>query len=160
VIEFNILTAFFQGLPETTAMTAVVYALTGLRFEWKSIFAIGLLQVITIYLVRLLPITFGIHIFLGIFTLAIYVYMFQKGSFLPVIKSSILTYLMLIVLEKAINTPILHMLNLSAVEACQNLPLWILLGWPQVIVIFVIALLINRHNLQKGRAADGRTESA
>ncbi|NPV93317.1 MAG: hypothetical protein HPY50_21365 [Firmicutes bacterium] len=155
MIKFDLTNLFFQGLPETIAIAALVCALIGQRLDWKKIFAVGVLQVLTIYLIRLLPITFGIHTFLGIFTLAIYSHLIYKHNLLNTIISSIVCIVLLMLLENLIQQPILLALDLTMEEANKNDLLWILMGWPQVIGLLAAALLTNRYNLRKGRVVNG-----
>ncbi len=69
-MELSILQWLFQGIPECLALAALAMVLAGRRLEAKSVFLIGLPHAVITYLVRLLPLTFGVHFIIFVVVLA------------------------------------------------------------------------------------------
>ncbi|NPV93318.1 MAG: hypothetical protein HPY50_21370 [Firmicutes bacterium] len=149
MVELNLLNLFLQGIPEAIAMVAVIFAINNFQFDWKKIILIAVLQGFTIYLVRKLPLTYGIHPPIVILSITIYILLFSKNSFIRILIPSCLTFLALAGMETIVTLPILSILGISVEEASKNNLLWILMGWPQIIGLSIIAFFINRSNRER-----------
>lgn len=139
--NLNFLHLIFQGFPETIAFATFVFVFSNQRLEWKNIIFVSIIQMLTTYLIRMLPMTFGIHTIILIITLAIYVKAVTGVSFSTVLKVSALGMVVLAVVEIIVDLTLFEVLKLSVEQANSNTILWILIGWPQVIVLFLLAWL-------------------
>lgn len=143
------ITFLFQGLPETIASTALCFALLKRPFKWSLIIKIGVLYGITAYLVRLLPISYGVHTIILIIILATLLVHFTKCELTKAFTTSMINSIILALGEVVFAETLLYILKISFEEAYANKWLWTLLGIPQVIMLFILAFIINYLNKNK-----------
>lgn len=134
----------FQGLPEAIGIAAVMYAVAGRSLRWRSIVTMGFIFGVAFYLIRLLPIAFGINtVFNFLFTVAV----FKQLTYcnLAIAIRSGLVALITVVLAETIFIPLFVLiLDMSIEEIYSNLLLRILSGWPSVVMLFVVAVLASK----------------
>jgi hypothetical protein len=143
-MELTISKLLFQAFPETLAIASLALVLGGLKLKLKSILFVGVLQTIAAYLVRLLDLGYGVHTIILISTLAFFLYTVLKIKLSRSILVALLSIIILAVAETVLVTLILKITGAEFNEVTENPTLWILLGWPQIIFIFLLALVINR----------------
>ena len=119
-------------------------ALRGRRPEPKIIFLISLPFTISIYLVHLLDLAFGIHTIIFIVIMAILLSLGLKIKLSQSLLTALLAVIILAAAETALVMLALAITGVEFEQVTQNTALWILYGWPHIIFIFLLALVINR----------------
>lgn len=136
-----------QGLPEAIGIAALMYSVAGLGFRWRSLLPVGVLFGVTFYLVRWLPISFGIHTLLN-FLFTIVVFRKATSCSLALAIRSGLAALATVVIGETVFLPLFvwaSKLNLE--EIYGNIWLRALSGWPNVLLLFLVATLATKiHN--------------
>ncbi|EJO5346331.1 hypothetical protein NRP93_000373 [Clostridium botulinum] len=66
MLKLSILEFFLIGMPESFMFMMGIYFLTNKSFNKKKLIIMSLLSALEIYLVRMLPIHYGVHIFVNI----------------------------------------------------------------------------------------------
>ncbi|MEW5785491.1 MAG: hypothetical protein AB1767_10530 [Bacillota bacterium] len=132
-----------QTMPESLAVTSLAMVLASRRLEAKNILLIGLLLAAAVFLVRLIPLSFGIHFILFIIILAVLLSVRLKLQFSRSLLTALIVCLILAVLE----TVFLSLFSsLSAVpfeNIVENIPLHMLYAWPHIFLLFLSALVID-----------------
>lgn len=135
-----------QGVPESILTVAVAVTIARIDLDWKKVCLIGFYQGIIAYIVRQLPIMFGIHTIILIFSLTFFLLYFFKANVFNAIKGAVLTFILLLIFEitffqiiNAIIPQIKEMLSLTPM-------LKVLLGLPQEIALLLTALYIDKRN--------------
>ncbi|MCR6546251.1 hypothetical protein [Dehalobacterium formicoaceticum] len=143
-MEMSVFRLIFYGIPEYIALVALAYAIARINFEWPRIALIGVFLAFTTFLIRLLPITFGVHtlIIVGLFTFYLTVY--AKIDVLRSVSTVLITYFMLVFIEAGSRSLTLSLLNLSMDEVKNNDFLIIVTGWPEIFIILGLAYGIKR----------------
>lgn len=143
LLKLSCISFLIQGIPESIAIIAFCYALLDLNFEWPRIIKQGLVLAISTYLIRLLPLPFGVHTIVVIFILVYYLARFSKVKLILAFKASLLTYIAIAIAEIFFNELGLRLLDLTLTEAYNNKFLWSLLGLPQVFLLFFLSRIIK-----------------
>ncbi|NPV26782.1 MAG: hypothetical protein HPY81_04835 [Firmicutes bacterium] len=144
--KMTLIHLLLQGIPETMGITAVALAFANLQLNWRIIIAVGVIEGLTIYLIRLLPIPFGFHTILLMITLPVFIKVATRQPFSSVlIRAGAIAVVIMAAVELLVIWPLFKLLNLSVEEANANTALWIITGWPQVVVLFGVAWLKDRH---------------
>ena len=136
------LSLVFQGIPEQIAVVTLAVVLARSPLILYKIVLNGTVLALTAFILRLFPITFGIHtiILMGLLFLSLaYIY---KASLLTSIRATLITYILLIIVEYVFFNLFTKLLNIPFEKVLTELPLRIILGLPQVFVIFIIAFMI------------------
>lgn len=137
------LTAFefiFRTLPEAFIFIFASYVLANYKINIKKYILSSILVSISIYLIRMFPINYGVHTILNIIIQTVILFGINKIDIIPAIKSAILTTICLFILE------FLNMLLLSFIfkerlnEILLNPNLKVIFGLPSIITLFIIVL--------------------
>ncbi len=143
-MEISILQWLFQGIPECLALAALAIVLAGRGFEARNIILIGLLQAVAAYLVRLLPLSFGVHFVMLIVFLAILLNVLLKTRLSRSLLAALGALIILAAAEVAFVSLMYSIVGIPFEEVKQDLVMWIIYGWPHIIFIFLLALAIQR----------------
>jgi len=133
-----------QGIPENLAMASLLLSMAGKKLEISKIIKIGVPQAVIFYLVRSLPISFGLHTIIGIVTLAILLNLIAKIKFSKSLFFALLAHIALAIFETVVVGVFIQLSGQTYQDIYENFYLYILLGWPQVIFLFLSALWVNR----------------
>lgn len=99
MLTVSLLQLLCKGIPEGIAYVVGMYALTGLKIDWKRLlFMSGCLIVVT-YFIRLLPIRFGIHTMLILFTMILLFMIVTKTPIIRNVKAALIILAFLIISE-------------------------------------------------------------
>ncbi|MGF7186800.1 hypothetical protein GGQ84_002933 [Desulfitispora alkaliphila] len=132
-----------QTIPETLATAALVLALAGQRLEIKKILFIGLTIAVITYATRLLPISFGVHTIIIIVCYAILLNWKYKIKFGKGVLFSLIPLIALAVLEAIFVLTYLEISGLTFEELINQPKLMVIVGWPQIVVLFLLSFVIN-----------------
>lgn len=138
-----------QGIPECMATITLAFVLAEIRLKWKNIALYGFILALVTYFVRLLPITFGTHtvIFMG-FVFILLIYFFQVSIF-TAFKASLISYLLLIIIEYTCLSLFSALYNLSFEVFLTDVTIRILATLPQVFILFIIAFIILKVRTER-----------
>lgn len=132
-----------QTLPESLAVTSLAMVLANQRLEAKSVCLIGLPLAVSVFLIRLVPLTFGIHFILFIVILAVLLRIRLK----ILLSRSLFTALVVCITLAVAETLMLSLFtSITAVpldNITSDIPLLILYIWPYIIFMMLLALAIN-----------------
>lgn len=140
----------FQDFPESFIFALAVFALLKLRFDYKKIFIVAILQTFT-NLIRLLPIAFGMHTLILIITLSIYVRLVTKENMPKILGFSILVFVILTSMQALYAQPLLNITNLTYEQVAESPLLRGIFCLPYEIVILGLALFLNHKNKKLNR---------
>jgi hypothetical protein len=139
----------FVGIPEGIALATLAFILAEEKLYWNKIFLIGSSLSIGAYLLRLLPITFGVHTIVILILLFFILNVFEKLDAITSINVSIFTFLILVLTETATIPLLMTVLNISKNKLMQDELLKIMVYFPHIILLFLIAYLIKYKKIIK-----------
>jgi len=156
-MELTAPSLILQTLPETLALVSLAMALADRKLELKFILLISLPYVISVYLIRLMDLTFGVHTIILIIILAVLLRLVLKIKLSRSLLSALITLISLAAVETASLMLALTITGIEFEQIAQDNTLWILFGWPHIIFIFLLALAIIRWR-QNRRVKEGRID--
>lgn len=142
-MELTVIKLVFQALPESIALISLSFAIIGLKLELKNVLMVGITQTIAAYLVRLANLTFGVHTVILIVILATLLNLIMKVKLSRSMLSALLSIVLLAVSETVLVLILLQVTGFQIEQVTQNTVIWILFGWPHIIFLFILAMLIN-----------------
>ncbi|KJS87709.1 MAG: hypothetical protein JM58_03330 [Peptococcaceae bacterium BICA1-8] len=151
-ISFSVV--LLQGIPEQIAVVILALSIARQPFKWREVIFVGIILAITAFMVRLLPITFGVHTVVLIGLLFAYLSFIKKVDLSSAILSSLLSFLVLIVSESLIVPTIMNLFAISREELLTNDFIRILITLPHVLIIFFVALFIKKKRLDIKESSD------
>lgn len=146
-------TLILQGIPETVAATAVVFALLRLGLNWRLILPVGVAEGVAAYLVRMLPISFGVHTVLLMFVLMGLVRLATNANMVSIIRAVLIVNIIIPVFELLGTGTLFRLFHTSYTEVISK---WYgpFFGWPHVIALYVLAFVLDRRNRRPKEAPD------
>lgn len=148
-VNIPLIALLLQGIPEQTAVVTLAFVIARIPLRWKIIFPIGIGLSTCAYLLRLLPITFGIHTILLIILLFIALTRQSNADFSQSLIASLLSFLVLIIFEFISISSLMFVLGITPETIFSDTVLRILSGEPQVLLTFVMAFLLNKIFINK-----------
>lgn len=146
----ELLSLLFQDFPESFIFALAVFALLRLRFDYKKIFIVAILQTFT-NLIRLLPIAFGMHTLILIITFAVYTRLVTRENMPKILGSTILVFVILLTMQILYAEPLLNITHLSYDDVNVSPVLRGIFCLPYEIVILGLALFLNHKNKKFNR---------
>ncbi|BAF59957.1 MAG: hypothetical protein HPY89_03125 [Pelotomaculum sp.] len=133
-----------QGIPEMMGILAFSLAFAGVPLRWGVIAAVGTVLAVIIYIIRSLPLAFGLHTAAALLLVTIII---AKTTCVPPSKSFIsvfASFSILVTLELIIHEFFFFLTKQDPQAVISNYLLWKLIGLPQAFLMIILALLIAR----------------
>ena len=146
MLKMSFLELFIRLIPESFTMLYLINVLSKEKITIRKYLIISAFVSILVYLVRFLPIYFGIHVIVNII---IYIYVVTVSG-IPIVKSIRNTLLAFLILEfcEFINMILLLVFNIE-IDEYTNIIFKNLLGSPSLILLILIIIIIkntrNKH---------------
>ncbi|MGI6678923.1 MAG: hypothetical protein ACOX2Q_07675 [Dehalobacterium sp.] len=148
-MEMSFFRLVFYGIPEFIALVVLAYAIARIKFNWTKIVLIGVFLASTTFFIRFLPITFGVHALVAISLFTLCLVVFEKHDVLRSISAVLITYIVLIIVEAGSRYLTLSLLDLPMDEVENNDFLITVTGWPEVVILFVLAFGIKKYIIKE-----------
>jgi hypothetical protein len=143
-MKIPLLALIFQGIPEQIAVATLAFVIANIPLSWKKIMVIGVILAVSSYLIRLMPITFGIPTVLLMGVLCILLLLLGKSNLNSSLLASLLSFLSLIIAETVAVAIQTNLLKISIEAILNNLTLRIITGYPHILIILGLAAIIYK----------------
>lgn len=142
MLKMNGLEALIRLSPETFIMIYFIYSLSGEKIQKCKYILTSIMLTTLIYIVRLLPIYFGVH---TIISMILYVSTLTILK-IPLVKSICNTLVSFLILEicELLNMYLLGIFNID-VSRCENHYLKSLYGMPSLLILLIIVLIFSKY---------------
>jgi len=135
---------YLQAILEMGGVVAVGLALARVPLRWGIIAGVGAILVIIAYVIRSLPVPFGYHTIALLLLMIVFI---AKATNVPLSRSfivAITSLAILSLLEWGIHESLFFLAHTDLQTMISNEVLWPVTGFPQAVLMIIIALLINR----------------
>lgn len=136
---------FVQGIPEIAGVVACSLALARVKLRWGVILVFASILTVLIYIIRNLPITFGLHTVAGILLCTLFIVRGTRVSPSTSFIVSFAGFALLALLEVIMYELIGNILNTEISQLLLNEYTRMLIGLPQALIMVAIALLISKY---------------
>ncbi|MDU5105361.1 hypothetical protein [Clostridium sp.] len=148
MLQLSPIEFILRGLPEGFLVIFAVYIFSKTKIDKKKYLVTSIIFSLIIYIVRLLPISYGVHMILSLFSLLLIIVFYNKIDVIKGIKSIIFIYLIQLISE-LINVLILNIMNID-LEVLSLDPVYKnILGFPSLIITAIIIYIIFRFNKKR-----------
>lgn len=140
-LHLSFLEFIVRGIPEAILFVFAVYIFSNIKFEIKKFIIASSILAISTFLVRMLPISYGIHTILNIITLVLIASVVIKINIIDSIRCGILTAILMFICE-GINMGLIQLIHGNQIEKIFSNPtLKTVYGLPSLIIFTIIILL-------------------
>jgi len=136
---------FLQGIPEVTGVVALSLAIAGVPLRWRLIAAAGTVLTIIIFIIRSLPLTFGLHTIAVILMVTLFITKTTRVTSANSFVAAMSSITVLMILELAINKLFFTITRLDPQAVISNNFLWKLLGLPQAVLMILLAVIVAKY---------------
>ncbi|UMZ74242.1 hypothetical protein [Natranaerofaba carboxydovora] len=147
-MEMTLPVLFFLSIPEMIALSLFVLALNKSLNYWKKGVIVGVFLALTVYCLRLIPITFGVHTLILISLSVTIFFIVFNLNLIKTILSVLLGQLIIIIGEFFSIVIIPNRLGISNEDIFENSVLWITFGWFSVILVIIVTFIIYKFTLR------------
>ncbi|WP_051534229.1 hypothetical protein [Desulfitibacter alkalitolerans] len=133
---------FFISIPEEIMLTALGLLLFGIKPPLKKLIFIGVIQAIISYLVRMLPIVFGVHTLLQGLLFTVVIWLILKIPFRVALAAMLVSISIYTVIDATIVPILLETTGISLETILASAKLRILFFLPQGAAMLLIVLLV------------------
>lgn len=144
-VKIPLLVWLFQGIPECLALAALVLVLVGQVPGVRQVLLIGLPQAVAAYLLRLLPLAFGVHSIILIITMAALLNVLLRVRLSRGLLAALLALVVLITLEAVSFSLLSRRTGMTLEEVLGSNFLAVIYGWPHIILILSLVLFLYRR---------------
>lgn len=133
-----------QGTIETSGLIALSLALAKTPVLWGRVIPVAILVTIVIWIIRLLPVTFGLHM---IAAMLIYIFLIVRTTHNTIPKAFVVVLAsisVLALLEMSISSLYFIVTKTTPEQVIANDLMWKLLGLPQGVILILLSLLVSR----------------
>ncbi|MDR3601104.1 MAG: hypothetical protein P4L49_11590 [Desulfosporosinus sp.] len=148
-MRIPLLALLLQGIPEQTAVVTLAFVIAGIPLKRNKILLLGICLAFCAYVVRLLPIPFGIHTILLLLILFVYLSRISKGDVGLAFIASSASMLVLVIFEFSFLSLFMFVFRFTIETLCNDLFLRIVVGEPQVLLLFSLAFLLNKRYITR-----------
>ena len=137
---------FLRVIPEGFLFIFAIYVFSQLNIDRKKYIISSLLFSSSVYIIRLLPINYGVHMTLSVLFLLFISIVYNKIDAIRAIKSIIILYLIQLISE-ALNVLVLNLMKLDLDKLFKDPIKKSILGLPSLaitLIIIIIFYLINK----------------
>ena len=148
-IKVPLIALLLQGIPEEIAVVTLAFVISKISLQWKRTILIGIILAISAYVVRLFPISFGIHFVLLIILLFIFLIWLGHGDLSISLFASLLSFLALSIFEFISMSLLMPVFGVTPEIISTNSIIRILITEPQVLLLFLSAFILNKFYIKK-----------
>lgn len=144
---------FVRAIPEQFLFVLAIHAFSKIRIDLKKYLLSGMLAAIILYLIRLLPIQYGVHSLVSLIILIVIVSYINKIDIIKSIRSGIVSFILCFILEGINVVFIQFVLKMDLNSIMNNHILKTITGLPSLIVFGIVVIayyyrLSKREELQ------------
>jgi len=143
-MEMSFINMIFFGIPEGISVAILAFVLSKVKIEWKKVMIIGIVLSLSAYILRLLPITFGVHTIVYIGLLFIMLMKLGQITLMTAIINSLITLLFLIIFETTTSMLVMKLFEITQQIIKEKILINMLVFYPHVILLVFTAFLINK----------------
>lgn len=148
MLELKPIEFILRGLPEGFLVVFAIYVFSKNEIDKKKYLITSIIFSLITYMVRMLPINYGVHMVLSVLILLFIVVSYNKIDVVSSIKSIIFIYLIQFVSE-AINVLILNFMNIDLEIQFKNPIYKSIIGIPSLIITAIIILIFYIFNKKR-----------
>lgn len=138
---------FLQGVPEVAAVLFVSFAMVGYQSKTKELLFLAVSFTLIVYTLRTILGPTGVYSIAGLILLVLVLHKVTKISVIPAFLITVIVNFLLVVLEfimlKAVNILLNYQLTYQPTNGGDWL--WIISGWPQVIILFIFGHFVYKY---------------
>ncbi|SMC24554.1 hypothetical protein SAMN02745134_02208 [Clostridium acidisoli DSM 12555] len=146
MLKVSFLELFFRGFPESILFIWAISLINMKKISKKVWLLLSIFLSIIVYMVRLLPIQFGVHTLITVVFLIISTNYFIKLPLTRAISSSLIVITLLSICEFINSVLLIHLFNIDILNLVNIPSKKILIYMPSLVLFAIFILIFNKFN--------------
>ncbi|MBS5885900.1 MAG: hypothetical protein E6300_15080 [Clostridium sp.] len=142
---------FLRTIPEGFLFIFAIYVFSQINITRKKYIISSLVFSSSVYIIRLLPINYGVHMILSVLVLLFISIVYNKVEAIQSVKSIIILYMIQLISE-AVNVLLLNLMKLDLDKLFKNPIKKSILGLPSLLITLIIIIIFYLINKKKREA--------
>lgn len=134
MLRLTLLEVFLRSLPEEFLIIFAVYVFSKTDINVKKYIISSILYLIAVYIIRLLPIQYGVHTILNIIVIIVLAVNINKIAIIKSIQVSIMVLILLFICEGINIFIIQYIFKVNVINILSNTLLKVLYGIPSLVI--------------------------
>lgn len=135
----------FQGIPECLGIAALLLSLDAKPLNWRMIGVIGFLQAMIAFVIRMLPFTPGVHIFILPISMALLTSKIGRIRLDKALIYAVIVSVLVAFWEMILYSALDYLEIISFQETNESMFLRIMAGTPQVVLLFLSSFYLQKR---------------
>ncbi|MDB1939273.1 hypothetical protein PMY49_00750, partial [Clostridium tertium] len=131
---------FLRTIPEGFLFIFAIYVFSQINITRKKYIISSLVFSSSVYIIRLLPINYGVHMILSVLVLLFISIVYNKVEAIQSVKSIIILYMIQLISE-AVNVLLLNLMKLDLDKLFKNPIKKSILGLPSLLITLIIIVI-------------------
>lgn len=144
-MQLSLFSLIFQGIPEQIGVITLAFVLAKAELKVNQLCLFGSILALSAFLIRMLPITFGLHTIVLICLLVFFVTNYSKANLTTAIMSALISFILLMVFETSTHLVVIKVIKIPMETILDNQIIRILTGIPQVVLLFLSSFIIRKY---------------
>ncbi|MDY4604706.1 hypothetical protein [Clostridium tertium] len=141
---------FLRTIPEGFLFIFAIYVFSQINITRKKYIISSLVFSSSVYIIRLLPINYGVHMILSVLVLLFISIVYNKVEAIQSVKSIIILYMIQLISE-AVNVLLLNLMKLDLDKLFKNPIKKSILGLPSLLITLIIIVIFYLINKKRGK---------
>lgn len=141
---------FLRTIPEGFLFIFAIYVFSQINITRKNYIISSLVFSSSVYIIRLLPINYGVHMILSVLVLLFISIVYNKVEAIQSVKSIIILYMIQLISE-AVNVLLLNLMKLDLDKLFKNPIKKSILGLPSLLITLIIIVIFYLINKKRGK---------
>lgn len=141
---------FLRTIPEGFLFIFAIYVFSQINITRKKYIISSLVFSSSVYIIRLLPINYGVHMILSVLVLLFISIVYNKVEAIQSVKSIIILYMIQLISE-AVNVLLLNLMKLDLDKLFKNPIKKSILGLPSLLITLIIIIIFYLINKKRGK---------
>lgn len=150
MLQQHILSLITRLIPEAFLVLYSIYLLTNTKVNYKKLFISSALAGVIVFIIRLLPIHFGVHTILGIMLYIVLAIKFHKIELYKAIATTMILEILLFGCDFLLVIVYTKIFSFSSDALYGQTWVSAIAGFPSLILFFLTALLITYVKRKRG----------
>lgn len=141
----NIFFYFLQSIPECIGLISLSLTLSRVPLRWGRVLIGAVMLSIVVYIIRALPVIFGLHLPISILLMFLLFVIFTHAKPSNIIIAIFSSFMILTLLEYVFNSTFFAVTRLDPQQLDAYEGLWAALGVAQSLVLIIIAMFMPKY---------------
>lgn len=149
MLKLSLIELFLRLIPESFILALSIYAFSSTKIDMKKLTISGIIMTISAYIVRMLPINFGVHTILLIMIYILAAVNINGIDMIKAIRAGLIGYITLSICDFLNFFLVVNIMNIPIEKMLENISLKMLLGLPSLTLFFIAIFAFYKINLKK-----------